>query len=50
VEPDIEVPSEKALDHAHSLALQSVIEATSTAAPPEASICDEARTALEELS
>ena len=50
VAPDIEVPSEAALEHAHRLALQSVIEVSSDANSPEASICEEARTALEALT
>ena len=50
VDPDIEVPCDEALGHAHRLALQAVIEATSNASAPEASICEEAKKALEELA
>ena len=51
VAPDIEVPSEEALRHAHRLALQAVIGATSdSSVPPEAGICKEAKAAHEELS
>jgi len=46
VAPDIDVTSERALEHAHRLALQSVIERTARGSPPEAEICDEAKAAL----